>query len=394
MPPPLLTLVFLAILMAGAGLAAYYSAMREEEAAAKSAGLSLAEYQAKRVEVPEKDDSQAAEEQLLQLERQTGKEIILADEHSMRALKLHESKGLVPANFIANEVRSGGFTAKQLKEGGFSAAEVRGFGYSARDLKKGGFKASELRHAGASASELRSGGYSAKRLKNAKFSAKDLQRARFTAAEVLDAGYTPLECKVGGFSAADLIVGGCTPRELKEVFTLDDLKKAGCDPKELLDAGWNARDLRDAGFAWYDLMIWAELPLAELRKLGFTSPDEVLRCFEEHPTEMTAVGYSVRDLLDAGCELWQLGKSGSFSVTDIVEALPDVDAGMLRDAGFRAESFEKSGFTIGDLLKAGFEPIEVRDAGFSAKEIDAIVNPKVSLKGKAKGIRAGAAFKR
>ena len=182
--------------MAGAGLAAYYSAMREEEAAAKSAGLSLAEYQAKRVEVPEKDDSQAAEEQLLQLERQTGKEIILADEHSMRALKLHESKGLVPANFIANEVQERRLYSQTAQGGWFLGSRGTRIRLLCPRSQEGGFKASELRHAGASASELRSGGYSAKRLKNAKFSAKDLQRARFTAAEVLDAGYTPLECKV------------------------------------------------------------------------------------------------------------------------------------------------------------------------------------------------------
>ena len=72
----------------------------------------------------------------------------------------------------------------------------------------------------------------------------------------------------------------------------------------------------------------------------------------EHPTEMTAAGCSVRDLLTSGL---RAVAARQVRMTDIVEALPDVDAGMLRDAGFRAESFEKSGFTIGDLLKAGFE---------------------------------------
>lgn len=310
-----------------------------------------------------------------------------------RARELYESRGLAAANFIANQVRGGGFTVVQLKEGGFSAGDMRGFGYSIKDIKKGGFKASDLRQAGVSASELKSGGFSARRLRQAKFSAKELRRAKFTAAEVLQAGYTPDECKGGGFSAAELIVGGCDARSLKEVFGLADLKAAGCDPKELQEAGWSVQDLRAAGFAWHELAIWCDMPLADLRKQGFTSAQEIMRCFEEHPAEMRTAGYTVSDLLEAGCELWQLArarKAGTdpdaapeavYTVAEILEVRPDTDVTTLRDAGFGIATFNKSGFGLVELLKAGFEVEEVRDAGlFSAKEIDAVLNPKASMK--------------
>ena len=384
--------------MAFVGLQAYYAALEAEASSAKKLGLTLEEYQEQRAAAAiattaqQNVDNNAraaaapvpaapAPNALEEAPPLAGVSPSSLDAKVERARELYESRGLAAANFIANQVRGGGFTVAQLKEGGFSADDVRSFGYSIKDLKKGKFKASELRQAGVSASELKSGGFSARRLKQAKFSAKELRRAKFTATEVLEAGYTPDECKLGGFSAAELIVGGCAPRSLKEVFGLADLKTAGCDPKELLEAGWTAKDLKAAGFSWYELAIWCGTPLGELRQQGFTSAQEVVRCFEEHPAEMRDAGYSVGDLLEAGCELWQLARTGAYTVAEILEVRPDADVPMLRDAGFRVAAFDKSGFGLAELLKAGFDVEEIRDAGlFSAKEIDAVLNPKASMK--------------
>ena len=57
---------------------------------------------------------------------------------------------------------------------------------------------------------------------------------------------------------------------------------------------------------------------------NLSTTEEVRRCFEEYPDEIQRAGYSIGDLLDAGCELWQLGKAGGYSVADVLEHRPDL----------------------------------------------------------------------
>ena len=97
---------------------------------------------------------------------------------------------------------------------------------------------------------------------------------------------------------------------------------------------------------------------------------------QEHPDEMRKAGYTAADLLDAGVDLWQLGRAGAFTVAELRQHREDLDATSLREAGFPPGKFERSGFGVQDLLDAGFTVAEVGEAGFTPKEIDLILNPK------------------
>ena len=99
---------------------------------------------------------------------------------------------------------------------------------------------------------------------------------------------------------------------------------------------------------------------------------------------MRKAGYRPVDLLDAGVELWQLARTGAFTVAELREHREDLDASTLREAGFPAGKFEKSGFGVQDLLTAGFSVAEVGEAGFTKKEIDLVLNPKTKKKGRRK----------
>ena len=91
---------------------------------------------------------------------------------------------------------------------------------------------------------------------------------------------------------------------------------------------------------------------------------------------MRKAGYTAADLLDAGVDLWQLGRAGAFTVAELRQHREDLDATSLREAGFPPGKFERSGFGVQDLLDAGFTVAEVGEAGFTPKEIDLILNPK------------------
>lgn len=105
-----------------------------------------------------------------------------------------------------DELRCGGFTAKDMREGGFNCKELNDSGYNLHRLRLAGYlavelrerlhvEATELHQAGYTADELRLLGYRANELKELGMSAKVLKDGNFSEGEVMRAGFLKEELK-------------------------------------------------------------------------------------------------------------------------------------------------------------------------------------------------------
>ena len=100
-------------------LAHYYKALEAEQHEAEAAGVTVAQLREQRLE---------------------GNEAMLLASHAAeaahdavgRAQELHNSRAMLTAAFLANQVRGHGFRASELRAGGFSAGDVLRFGYTVK----------------------------------------------------------------------------------------------------------------------------------------------------------------------------------------------------------------------------------------------------------------------
>ena len=121
------------------------------------------------------------------------------------------------------ELKAGGFVAKELRKAGYSVDELTKAGFKKRiaeavdgrtlkellaegalTARKGGgreghYEAHELREAGFSAKELKGAQLDARSLKVAGYTAKEMRLAEFKLKELIGAGYSAAELKDGGF---------------------------------------------------------------------------------------------------------------------------------------------------------------------------------------------------
>ena len=122
------------------------------------------------------------------------------------------------------ELKAGGFVAKELRKAGYSVDELTKAGFKKRiaeavdgrtrkellgtegalTARKGGgrdghYEAHELREAGFSAKELKGAQLDARSLKVAGYTAKEMRLAEFKLKELIGAGYSAAELKEGGF---------------------------------------------------------------------------------------------------------------------------------------------------------------------------------------------------
>ena len=306
---------------------------------------------------------------------------------------------LQEAGFSDERLKEAGFTACEFKESGVSAQRLRKLGFRLEDLKREGFTAKEingsaqfdilflreLKEAGFMPKELKNSGIKCKELKEVGFPVKELEAAGFGAELLFGAGFSGADLrsvgfkastlKAVGYTAGDLKAGGFTIPELKECgYVAADLKAAKISPKELREYGFTAVQLKAEGFTAKELLVgWSP---AELKAVGYR-PTELLRGGVS-VEELKAIGYNLALLKAEGCMVKEL-KIGGFLAKELKEV--GFSEEELKAAGFKKRIAEAvDGRTVKELLVEGplgpfgrregfYEPHELREAGFPAKDL-------------------------
>ena len=261
-------------------------------------------------------------------------------------------------------------SCKQLMEYGFKLKELnticdcrklKSLGLSACDFKSIGYNAGKLRECGYSACEEKAAGFSALDMKNAGFPDAELKGAGFPSSDLAQASGLPY-----GMSAEEVLKKGCSVEAIKELkakgVSASAIRRiSGCTLDQLKNAGFNVQDLKDAGFTPAELLN-AGFSSDELKKSGFSAKDLLEAGLS--PEELAAAGYSANDISQAQSELPK-----NITASDIRQNGCSVDAlKKERLAGVSAANIAKfTKCSPAALLKAGFSPEELAEAGYTVK---------------------------
>ena len=217
------------------------------------------------------------------------------------------------------------------------------------------------------------------------FDAADLRDAGYTAAELLHGDHPtaaadgrPPSGQSGAFAPAELRPAGYAASELKEAgLDARAIRAAGYSLAELKEAGFGAEELRTAALG-VDLRTLHQVRAIQMRArthMGSSRPRAPAADHSDgHPSRYLApctlctrkraalphaqVGFSIRELRTD-----QLG----FTLSELVEA--GFTACELRQAGFDPFELRTFGFSAYEMRLAGFELFELSRVGYSAREL-------------------------
>lgn len=288
-------------------------------------------------------------------------------------------KSLREAGYTVGDLKNGGHSAKELKNAGYSLSELMAAGYSPAELKKAGFSTQALRAMGLSANQLAAAGCTYQDLLNSGVSPEiaksavannaaatqealqDAHDAGVSAADLLKKGATLKQLKKAGYSARDLMAAGARLKQLKGLgFSAEDLAKAGYSLAELKNAGFSAADLAKAAKI---AKICSLTQLKEAHKKGASIANLMKVCNAE---ALKAAGYTLGELVKGGVDPKQLRAAG-YSAKDLIAAGYDVKS--LLAAGYSVKSLRAAGASLMGLVAAGATPAQLIKAGFTRDQL-------------------------
>ncbi|KOO31081.1 hypothetical protein Ctob_007572 [Chrysochromulina tobinii] len=239
----------------------------------------------------------------------------------------------------------------------------------------------------ASTSHLDAGARSASAAKSAarsaaRSSARELRELGFSAAQLKDQGFSAKEL-LEGFSSSELIELNPRTRLGARV-----LGSNGFRPSELMHAGVTVEELRAGGWPLASLKDDLELSLGrsavkelkaggfvakELRKAGY-SVDELTKAGFKKRIAEAVDGRTLKELLAEGALTARKGggREGHYEAHELREAGfsakelkgAQLDARSLKVAGYTAKEMRLAEFKLKELIGAGYSAAELKDGGF------------------------------
>ena len=219
-------------------------------------------------------------------------------------------------------------------------------------------------------------------VKAAGYTCAEVKAAGYTCAEVKAAGYTCLDANAAGYTCAEVKAAGYTCAEAKEAGYVDGLKDAGYALADLKAAGYTYAETVAGGFveglkaAGYELTQQSHMRGdVNLKKAGFTVAEAVKAGYA---LSLARAGFTAKDLTDVGYSKHL--KSAGFTVVDAANA--DFTLKELKECGYSVKEVlnvhwqddktlvytnMKEEYTISDVILAD-AVLRLKEAGFTCKE--------------------------
>lgn len=227
---------------------------------------------------------------------------------------------------------SGLWPVSQLREAGFTPSQLKSY--------------TNLGSRSYSDEQILSGGFSIASLKDADFSPNQLYNSgNYTLDNIVNANYPPSVM----FDNSD----NFTPFVLKQnntLYSLVSLKTAGYSDKSLIEGKYPIKDYKDNEYT-LDTLISYGLKPVDLR--DFVTPTN---------------GFSDSEILSKPFSILEF-KQGRFTVSQVKTAKGFTDK-QLKDEGFTADDFDKSGYSLAQLISFG----DASGAKFKQSEIFTVKN--------------------
>ncbi|CAE7831399.1 unnamed protein product, partial [Symbiodinium microadriaticum] len=225
-----------------------------------------------------------------------------------------------------------------------------------RYLRRAGFSVEELLSLGFEVGCCFAGGCTAKELLQAGASIQSLRKAGVPASDLKDA-VAIKELRLAGYTATDCLQAGETVEDLlgMKLFTLAELRGAGVTVKQLIDAGCDLPTLKKQGFGVVDVL-----------QAGATV--EVLLATKSYTlAELHEAGMTVKQLIDAGCDLPTLKQAG-FTVGDVLQAGTTVEV-LLATKSYTLAELREAGVTVRQLIDAGCDLPTLKRGGVGIGDV-------------------------
>lgn len=270
---------------------------------------------------------------------------------------------MLTVGYSLSDLNSAGYTPKKIIDGQTTLGQTY---YSKSDIGNSGlWQLSQLKEAGYTPTELKTyvdvdsnRRYSDEEIVGAGYSITLLKDAGFTPVQLLDTGlYEKVDIIKARFAVSLMYDASqvFTPTDLKvdsEFYTVSALKTASYSDESIIAAKYPVKMMKDA---LYTIQV--------LKQYGFKPVD--LRDFVT-----PADGFSDAEILAEDYTILEF-KQGKFTVSQVKSAKGYTDK-QLKEGGFTADDFDKSGYSLTQLISYG----QANGAKFKQSEIFTVLDNK------------------